>query len=93
MSRRPRWAAVASALALLAAYGATSFTHAQAANQVMTDPAGDATSRVAANGGTTGVPNEPRADITTASASYETGAIVLSVQAAQPVNPVTDAGW
>jgi ribosomal protein L24E len=93
VSRRPRWAAVASALALLAAYGATSFTHAQAANQVMTDPAGDATSRVAANGGTTGVPNEPRADITTASASYETGAIVLSVQAAQPVNPATDAGW
>ncbi|HEV8625564.1 MAG TPA: hypothetical protein VG034_13980, partial [Acidimicrobiia bacterium] len=65
MSRRPRWAAVATSLALLAAYGAGSLLHAEAAtsSQAVSDPAGDATTRVADNGGTTSVPNEPKADV------------------------------
>ena len=59
----------------------------------MTDPVGDATNRVDANGGTTAVGNEPRADVVSASASYEAGKIVLSLRTAQPVSPATDAGW
>ncbi|HEX6379820.1 MAG TPA: hypothetical protein VF180_01110 [Acidimicrobiia bacterium] len=94
MSRRPRWAAAATSLALLAAYGAGSWLHAEAAtSQAMSDPAGDATNRVAANGGTTQVPNEPKADIVTASATYEAGAIVLSAKMANPVNAASDASW
>ncbi|HVW33202.1 MAG TPA: hypothetical protein VHL53_11735, partial [Acidimicrobiia bacterium] len=96
MSRRHRWATVASALVLLGAYGgATTLLHASAAtsSQVATDPAGDANTRVDDNGATTKVVNEPRADIVGATASYQAGAIVLSVKTAQPVNPATDAGW
>ena len=95
MSRRPRWAAVATSLALLAAYGAQSLLHAEAAtsSQQVTDPSGDATTSVQENGGTTQVPYEARADIVSASASYQAGAIVLSVHMAQPVNPATDPGW
>ena len=95
MSRRPRWAAVATSLALLAAYGAGSLLHAEAAtsSQVMSDPAGDATVRVAANGGTTNVPNEPKADVVSLSATYQAGAIVLGAKMAQPVNAASDASW
>ena len=94
MSRRPRWAAVATSLALLTAYGAQSLLHAEAANsQQATDPSGDATTLVAASGSTRQVAYEPRADIISASASYQAGSIVLSVKTAQPVNPATDAGW
>jgi hypothetical protein len=95
VSRRPRWAAVATSLALLAAYGAGSLLHAEAAtsSQAVSDPAGDATTRVAASGGTTTVPNEPKADIVAASATYQAGAIVLSARMAQPVNAASDASW
>ena len=94
MSRRPRWAAVASALALLAAYGATSFTHAQAASsQSVTDPAGDANTLVDGQGHTTPTNNEPRADVISASASYQPGAIVLSAHTANAVDPRTDPQW
>ena len=95
MSRRPRWAAVATSLALLAAYGAGSWLHAEAAtsSQTMTDAAGDATNPVAANGGTTNVPNEPKADVVAASATYQAGAIVLSAKTASPVNAASDASW
>ncbi|MCA1846459.1 MAG: hypothetical protein LC792_25345, partial [Actinobacteria bacterium] len=96
MSRRPRWAAVVTSLALLTAYGAQSLLHAEAAatnSQVMPDPSGDANNLVDANGGATAVPNEPRADIVTATAAYQASAIVFSVKMAQPVNPATDAGW
>ncbi|MDQ1502084.1 MAG: hypothetical protein QOI86_5424, partial [Actinomycetota bacterium] len=94
MSRRPRWAAVASALALLAAYGATSFTHAQAASsQSVTDPSGDATTRIDANRNQSTVANEPRADIVSASATYQAGGIVLTVLTAQPLNPASDPQW
>jgi ribosomal protein L24E len=94
VSRRPRWAAVASALALLAAYGATSLTHAQAASsQSMTDPAGDANTLVDGQGHTTPTNNEPRADIVAASASYQPGGIVLSVKTASAVDPRSDAQW
>ena len=87
MSRRPRWAAAASALALLAAYGAVQSQNALAASsQTLADPAGDATVRVS-EGGQTTVPNEPRADVVSTSATYQAGAIVLSVRTAQPVNP------
>ncbi|HEV7535633.1 MAG TPA: hypothetical protein VGP90_08370, partial [Acidimicrobiia bacterium] len=94
MSRRPRWAAVASALALLTAYGATSLTHAQAASsQTVTDPTNDANNLVDDNGGTTAVANEPRADITSATVTYQTGSIVLSAHTVQPVSPASDPAW
>ena len=95
MSRRPRLAAVATSLALLAAYGAGTLLHAEAAtsSQSVSDPANDATSRVADNGGTTTVPNEPKADIIAASATYQAGSIVLSVKTAQPVAAATDPSW
>ncbi|HEV7861577.1 MAG TPA: hypothetical protein VGR20_02715 [Acidimicrobiia bacterium] len=96
MSRRPRWAAVASSLVLLTAYGAGSLLHAQAAtsSQVIDDPAGDATTRVnPTDGSTASIPNEARADVVSTSASYQAGAIVLSVRTAQPVNPATDPQW
>jgi len=95
VSRRPRWAAVASSVALLAAYGAGSLLHAEAAtsSQTIGDPPGDATTRVAANGGTTTVPNEPKADVIAASATYQAGAIVFSIKTASPVNAATDASW
>jgi len=94
VSRRHRWAAVASTLALLAAYGVTSFPHAQAASsQSVTDPAGDANTLVDGQGHTTPTNNEPRADVIAASASYQPGAIVLSVRTAQPVDPRSDAQW
>ena len=95
MSRRPRWAAVATSLALVAAYGAGSLLHAEAAtsSQVMSDAAGDATARVAANGGTTSVPNEPKADAVSISATYQAGAIVLAAKMAHPVNAASDASW
>ncbi len=93
MSRRPRWAAVATSLALLAAYGAGSWLHAEAASsQSVNDPAGDATTRVG-EGGNTNVPNEPKADIVAASATYQAGAIVLSAKMAHPVNAASDASW
>jgi hypothetical protein len=59
----------------------------------MSDPAGDANTRVAANGGTTGVPNEPKADVISLSATYQAGAIVLGARMAQPVNAAGDASW
>ena len=91
MSRRHRWAAAASALALLAGYGVVGPHNAQAASsQAMTDPTGDATNLVDANGGTTAVANEPRADVVSASATYQAGAIVLSLRTAQPVSPTGD---
>jgi hypothetical protein len=95
VSRRPRWAAVATSLTLLAAYGAGSWLHAEAAtsSQSVSDPSGDATSRVADNGGTTTVPNEPKADVIAASATYQAGSIVLSVKTASPVNAATDPSW
>ena len=95
MSRRPRWAAVATSLALLAAYGAGSWLHAEAATSSMnmSDSSGDATTRVAASGGTTNVPNEPKADVIAASATYQAGAIVLSAKTASPVNAASDASW
>jgi hypothetical protein len=82
-------------LALLAAYGAGSLLHAEAAtsSQSVTDPSGDATSRVADNGGTTTVPNEPKADAVAASATYQAGSIVLSLKTAAPVNAATDPSW
>ena len=92
MSRRPRWAAVASALALLGAYGAVQSQNALAASsQTLGDPAGDATVRLTPSGQTTG-PNEPRGDVVSTSATYEAGRIVMSVRTAQPVNP-RDAQW
>jgi hypothetical protein len=95
VSRRPRWAAVATSLALLTAYGAGSLLHAEAAtsSQSVTDAAGDATTRVAESGGTTTVPNDPRADIVAASATYQAGSIVLSARTAQPLNAATDPAW
>jgi hypothetical protein len=97
VSRRHRWAAVASGLALLTAYGAgTLLLNAQAAttsSQQVTDPAGDANTQVDSNGGTTAVQNQPQADVVSATASYQSGAIVLSVHTAQPDNPATDAQW
>ena len=94
MSRRPRWAAVATALALLGAYGAVQSQSAQAASsQAATDPSGDANTRVSEGGGTQAVPNEPRADITSATADYQGAAIVLTVRMGQPVNPTGDASW
>jgi ribosomal protein L24E len=85
---------VAAAIAVLAAYGAAGFQPAQAdSSQVVSDPAGDANTRVDANGGTTSVPNEPRADVVSAAAAYQPGAIVLSVRTAQPTNPATDPQW
>jgi ribosomal protein L24E len=83
-------------VALLAAFGAGSLLHAQAAtsNQVVNDPAGDATVRVnPTDGSTANIPNEPRADVVETSASYEGGVIRLSVRTAQPVNPTTDPQW
>jgi hypothetical protein len=59
----------------------------------MTDPTGDATNLVDANGGTTSVANEPRADVVSASATYQAGAIVLSLRTAQPVSPTGDPSW
>jgi ribosomal protein L24E len=85
---------VASALALLATYGVTSFQHAQAASsQSVTDPAGDANTLVDAQGHTTPTQNEGRADVVSATASYEGGAIVLSAHTAQAVDPRSDAQW
>ena len=93
MSRRPRWAAVATALALLGAYGAVQSQSAQAASdQAEADRTGDATTHVAGNGQTQ-VPNDPRADVVSAGVSYQTGAIVLSVRTAQPLNPTADQAW
>ena len=94
MSRRPRWAAVATAVALLGAYGAVQSQSAQAASsQTVADPAGDANTRVSEGGGTQAVPNEPRADIVAATADYQGAAIVLSARTAQPINPAGDASW
>jgi len=97
VSRRHRWAAVASGLALLTAYGAgTLLLNAQAAtpSQQVTDKAGDANTQFDANGNPTAtVANEPRADVLAASASYQPGAIVLSAKVANPVDPRTDATW
>jgi hypothetical protein len=86
---------VASCLTLLAAYGAGSLMHAQAAtsSQVISDPAGDATVRLNSDGSTTPIANEPRADVVSSSATYQTSAIVLSVLTAQPVNPTSDPQW
>jgi ribosomal protein L24E len=86
---------VATSLALLAAYGAGSLLHAEAAtsSQAVSDAAGDATVRVADNGGTTSVPNEPKADVVAASATYQAGSIVLSARTAQPVNAASDPSW
>ncbi|HEV3363831.1 MAG TPA: hypothetical protein VG795_06765 [Acidimicrobiia bacterium] len=93
MSRRPRWAAVASALALLAAFGAVQSQNAIAASsQSVADPAGDATTKLSA-GGQSSVPNEPRADVVSSSAAYEEGRIVLSIRTAQPLNPTGDPQW
>ncbi len=95
MSRRHRWAAVASGIALLAGYGVVGTQNAQAASsQVAGDPTGDANIRVNPDdGSTSGIPNEPRADVVSTSATYQAGAIVLSVRTAQPVNPTTDPQW
>jgi hypothetical protein len=87
---------VATSLALLAAYGAGSLLHAEAAtsSQAVSDPAGDATTKVGADGQPSGtVPNEPKADIVAASATYQAGSIVLSVKTAAPVNAATDPSW
>ena len=93
MSRRPRWAAVATSLALLAAFGAVQSQHAIAASsQSVADPAGDATTKLS-GGGQSSVPNEPRADVISTSAAYEAGAIVLSIRTAQPLNPTGDPQW
>jgi hypothetical protein len=81
---------------LLAAFGAGSWLHAEAAtsSQTVGDPAGDATTKVAENGQASGtVPNEPKADVVAASATYQAGAIVLAVKMAQPVNVATDPSW
>jgi hypothetical protein len=86
-------AAAASAIALLATYGVVGHNAQAASSQAMTDPTGDANTRVKASGGTTAVPNEPRADVVSASAEYQAGAIVLSLRTAQPVNPAGDASW
>jgi hypothetical protein len=88
---------VASGLALLAAYGAgTVLLNAQAATstQTQTDKPGDANTQYDANGNPTAtVANEPRADVLSASASYQPGAIVLSAKVANPVDPRSDATW
>jgi hypothetical protein len=88
---------VASGLALLTAYGAgTLLLNAQAAtpSQQVTDKAGDANTQFDANGNATAtVANEPRADVLSASASYQPGAIVLSAKVANPVDPRSDATW
>jgi ribosomal protein L24E len=84
---------VASALALLGAYGAVQSQSAQAASsQVATDPSGDANTRVSGNS-TQPVPNEPKADVVAATADYQATAIVLSVRTAAPVTPQSDASW
>jgi len=97
VSRRHRWATVATSLALLTAYGAgTLLLNAQAATstQTQTDKAGDANTQFDANGNPTAtVANEPRADVLGASASYQPGAIVLSAKVANPVDPRSDATW
>ncbi|MEW6471593.1 MAG: hypothetical protein AB1679_04935 [Actinomycetota bacterium] len=79
MSRRPRWAAVASALALLGAYGAVQSQNAQAASsQAVNDPSGDV--------------SDARGDAISASAEYLSNAIVLRVRTAQPVDFRNSAG-
>src|SRR5581483_11683472 len=95
VSRRHRWAAVASTLALVAAGGAGVLLHADAYvnSQVLSDPAGDANTVVDAQGHTTPTANEPRADIVSATASYTPVAIVLSARTASAVDPRTDAQW
>jgi hypothetical protein len=95
VSRRPRWAAVASALALLAAYGAVQSQNALAAStQTVSDPTGDATTRVdpSTNQAAGTIPNEPRADIVSATAEYQSNAVVLTVLTAQPVDFRTASG-
>ena len=93
MSRRPRWAAVATALALLGAYGAVQSQSAQAASsEARTDPSGDANTLVSEGGGTQPTANDPRADVVAATADYQANAVVLSIRTAQPINP-TDAAW
>ncbi len=90
MSRRPRWAAVASALALIATYGAVQSQNAQAASsQSVADTTGDATTRVDPESGNSAgtIPNEPRADVVAVTAEYQASAIVLSVRTAEPVDP------
>jgi hypothetical protein len=73
VSRRPRWAAVATAVALLGAYGAVQSQSAQAASsQTVADPSGDV--------------NDARGDAISASAEYLSNAIVLKVRTAQPVD-------
>jgi ribosomal protein L24E len=90
VSRRPRWAAVATAVALLGAYGAVQSQSAQAASsETVADPAGDATTRVDPDTGQAAgtIPNEPRADVVSVSAEYQSAAIVLRVKTAEPVDP------
>ena len=95
MSRRHRWAAVASALAFVAAGTAGVLMHADAYvnSQTISDPAGDANTLVDAQGHTTPAAEEPRADIVSASASYTPGAIVLSAKTAQANDPRNDPQW
>jgi hypothetical protein len=85
---------VATSLALVAAYGAGSWLRAEAAtsSQTVSDATGDATTHVAGNGSSQ-VPNDPRADVVAASVDYQTGAIVLSLRTAQPMNPTADPAW
>jgi ribosomal protein L24E len=95
VNRRHRWAAVASTLALVTAGGLGVLMHADAYvnSQVVSDPAGDASTIVDAQGHTTPTANEPRADVVSASASYTPGSIVLSVRTAQTNDPRTDSQW
>jgi ribosomal protein L24E len=81
---------VASALALLATYGAVQSQNALAASsQTVADSPGDATTRVDPDTGQAAgtIPNEPRADVVAASAEYQASAIVLRVRTAEPVDP------
>jgi hypothetical protein len=86
---------VASAISLLAGYGVLGLNDAQAASsQVIDDPTGDANVRVnPTDASTSPIPNEPRADVVSASATYQAGAIVLGVRTAQPVSPTSDPQW
>jgi hypothetical protein len=83
---------VASGIALLAGYGVVGNNALAVSSQVQSDPTGDANTRVG-EGGTTTVPNEPKADVVSASVTYQAGAIVLSLRTAQPVNPAGDQSW
>ena len=95
MSRRHRWAAVASTLALVAAGSVGVLLHADAYvnSQTIGDPAGDANTIVDAQGHTTPTANEARADVVSASASYTPGSIVLSARTAQANDPRNDPQW